>query len=368
MPGPAPSTLNDLRMKIRRITGRPSDQQITDDQIDEYINTFYIYDLPEQLQLISNRVNYQFITNANTAVYDLPTDIYLTVMPPVFIGGYRSFMTQSRDNFYRINPQLNYLQQSVAIGNGTSLGYSFTLINTPIAKGWKPNPPGAYSISATGTSTDIAARYLNWMVLISGTDVNGNSVFLVDDGQGNLFDPGNPSINNPGDASTDVALSRGSINYTTGVVTIPSTPVSLLGFSSAIANGAPINAQYVPYVASRPQSVVFYQDQISLYPIPDQAYTVSFEAYKVPTQLLTDTDIPQLRQWWQVLAYGAADKIFSDNADMENQMKFRPLLEEQLKLIQRRTIIQQTSERTSSIYAEQNAMGQFPFGNLYSGF
>ena len=350
----APYTLADMRLKIRRITGRPSDQQITDAQIDEYINTFYIYDLPEQLQLISNRFNYQFLTNANQAVYDLPTDIYLTVMPPVFIGGYRSFMTQSRDSFYRINPGLNYLQQSVAIGNGTSVGYTFTLINTPIMKGWKPNPPGAYSNSAV---TDIAAKFLTWNVLISGTAASGVSVSLVDDGQGNLFDVS--------DTSTNPAGARGVINYSTGVVSINAP---YLGFITPIANGAAINAQYIPYVASRPQSVVFYQDQLNVYPIPDQAYTVSFEAYKVPTQLINGTDSPQLRQWWQALAYGAADKIFSDNADMENQMKFRPLLEEQLKLIQRRTIVQQTSERSASIYEEQTGLGQYPFGNLYSGF
>ncbi len=351
---PVPSNLQDIRNKVRRITGRPSQSQITDDQIDEYINTFYIYDLPEHLQLISNRVNYQFLTTANVAIYDLPEDIYLTAMPPVFIGGYRSYMTQSRDNFYRINPSLNYLQQSVATGNGTSGPYAFNLINTPIMRGWKPNPPGAYSLS---TATDIEARFVNWMVLISGLDANGVSVSLIDDGQGNLFDVS--------DVSTVAANNRGTIDYTTGSVAINAAPS---GFITPIANGNPINAQYVPYVASRPMSVVFYQDQFNLYPIPDQAYTVSFEAYKVPTALIADDQDPQLKQWWQTLAYGAADKIFSDNADIESMMKFRPLLEEQLKLIQRRTIVQQTSERTASIYEEQTPFSQYPFGNIFSGF
>lgn len=354
------TTLDDIRQKVRRITGRPSDQQITDAQIDDYINTFYIYDLPEHLHLISNRVNYQFLTNANQAIYDLQNDIYLTGMPPVFIGGYRSYMTQSRDNFYRINPALDFLQQSVAVGNGTALGYSFNLMQTPIMRGWKTNPPGAYSTSLVGTQSDVPASSLSWMVLISALDANGNSVSLIDDGQGFLFDVD--------DLSTDHASARGTINYTTGAVQIPVAPVSLLGFVRPIPNGNPINAQYVPYVASRPQSVAFYQQQFNLYPIPDQAYTVSFEAYKIPTALIRDTDNPQMKEFGQVLAYGAADKIFSDNADMESQMKFRPLLDEQLKLIQRRTIVQQTSDRTMTIYAEQTPMGQFPFDNIFSGF
>jgi hypothetical protein len=349
-----PSTLVDIRNKVRRITGRPSNQQITDTQIDQYINTFYVQDLPSHLQLISNRVNYQFLTNVGIAVYDLPTDIYLSGMPPVFIAGYQSFMTQSREAFYRINPSLNFLQQSAAIGNGTIGPYTIQLSNVPIMRGWKPNPPGAYSASIAGFA--LPPRFINWRVLISGTAAPGVNVSLVDDGQGNLFD-----VN---DINCDPAFARGAVNYLTGLIVIN----GLIGFSRPPLNGTPINVQYVPYVASRPQSVVFYQDQFNLYPIPDQAYTVSFEAYKFPTALLTDGDFPDIRQWWQVLAYGAADKIFTDNADMESAAKFRPLLEEQLKLIQRRTIIQQTSERTSTIYAEQNAMGQYPFGNLFGGF
>jgi hypothetical protein len=53
---------------------------------------------------------------------------------------------------------------------------------------------------------------------------------------------------------------------------------------------------------------------------------------------------------------------------MESAARFRPLLEEQLKLIQRQTIVQQTSERTATIYTETTGAGQFPFGNNFGGF
>ena len=368
-----PSTLADIRDKVRRITGRPSDQQISNAQIDAYINTFYLYDLPEHLQLISNRVNFQFLTTANKAIYDLPNNFYLTAMPPVRIAGYQSYMTQSREAFYRINPSLSLMQARVGTGAGNTGPYTFQLGQTPFLRGWKRNPPGAYSVSLAGTQSDVPASQLSWQVLISGTDVSGNSISLVDDGQGNLFDPGNFSTNPPnlGDLSTVPANSRGTVDYLTGVVTVNDPAIFPLGpgFSTAIAANAPINAQYVPYVASRPQSVVFFQQQFNIFPVPDQAYTVSLEAYALPTALLdlggAGTDVPQMREWWQVLAYGAADKIFTDNADMDSAAKFRPLLDEQLKLIQRRTIVQQTSERTATIYSEQNSMGQYPFGNMF---
>lgn len=355
-----PNTLADIRTKIRRITARPSSVQISDAEIDKYINTFYVYDMPEHLKMESLRYAYQFTTTANIPVYDFPTDLYLTAMPPVYIGGYQSYMTQSRANFFRINPSLNFLQQQVYTGNGTFGPYTGQfLTNTPIVPGFKPNPPGAYSDS---TVTDIAAKFVNWNVVVSAlgapdaTSGISPSITLIDDGQGNLFDPT--------DTGTLPAFKRGTVNYLTGAIDITT-------FASVIPTGNAINVQYIPYVASRPQSCVFFQDQIILYPIPDQAYTVSFEAYKFPTAFLGNaptTETAQLKEWWQLLAYGAADKIFSDNADMENMAKFRPLLDEQMNLCLRRTIVQQTSERTSTIYTENSQGGQFPFGNLFGGF
>lgn len=350
-----PSSLADIRQKVRRITGRPSAAQITDTEIDSYINTFYRFDLPEQLRLESLRINYEFNTRANISVYDFPTNSYLTNMPPVYIGGYQSYMTQSRENFFRINPELNLLQQSIATGDG-GLTYTATLNQTPIHTGFKPNPPGAFSVSTA--ADDLAASELKWNVLISaagtpdGTSGIAPDITLVDDGQGNLF--------SPTDTSTQPINNRGTINYLTGAVNITNMP-------AGVPTGNAINAQYIPYVAARPQSVVFFEDQFILYPVPDQAYTVSFEVYKYPTALASASPekSPQLQEWWQLLAYGAADKIFADNANFDDLQKFRPLLLEQMNLIQRRTIVQQTSERTATVYTEQTQFPSYP-NNPYS--
>lgn len=362
MVAPLPYTYTDIISKVRRIIARPSANQISDSEIIRYINTFYVFDMSMHTKMESLRVNYQFTTIANQPTYDFPKDLYLTEMPPVYIGGYQSYMTQSRENFFRVNPGLQFLQQSVYTGDGGNgsvnpyTGQSLT--NTPIVPGWKPNPPGAYSATAC------QARYINWNVLVSASfaaGVGNTSVSLVDDGQGNLIDPADPAT------PPAFPTVRGSINYVTGAITI-------FNFQQNIPVGTPINVQYVPYVASRPQSCVFFQDQVVLYPIPDQAYTVSFEAYKYPIPINTDptqgevvTD-PQLREWWQALAYGAADKFFADNGDMENLQKYRPLLDEQIKLIMRRTLVQQTSERAVTIYSEQGGMPSYPFGNYFGNY
>lgn len=360
------TNLTTIRDKVRKITGRPSVAQITDAQIDQYVNTFYIWDMSEHIKLESLRYNYQFTTQANVPVYDLPTDTYLTAMPPVFIGGYQTYMTQSRQNFFCNNPEIQFVQQSVYTGDGTNgSGLTYTgqvLTNLPIIQGFKPNPPGAYSNSVV---TDIAAKFLNWNVLVSAegapnaTSGISPTFSLIDDGQGNLWAPTDTST----DSTAPFPLGpRGSINYITGAIAI-----NARGFTGAIPVGNAINVQYSPYVASRPQSVMFFQDQIYVYPIPDQAYTVSFEAYKYPTALINSADNPQLLEWWQLLSMGASMKIFEDNADFENLQKYQPLFDQYLRLALRRTIVQQTSERAATIYEEQNDGGSngFGFGSFF---
>lgn len=366
-----PYTLADIRNKVRRITGKLNPVELTDDEIDKYINTSYIFDLSEHLRLESFRYNYQFTTNANQAVYDFPKELYLTCMPPVYCGGYQSYMTQSRENFFRTNAQMTQFQQRVSTGTGVTGPYTFTLQSVPIVPGWKRNPPGAYSLSNPALLTDVPASDINYMVIISGLDANGKSQTLVDDGGcsptghsniGELFD-----VNDTSTYIIPGAFPRGTINYITGQVII-----NAAGFVVPIAPGAAINAQYTPYVASRPRSFCFFQDQLIAYPIPDQAYIVSFEAYKYPTAFLsapTDPLIqsPQLREMWQLLAYLAADKIFTDCGDVESMGKYRPILDEQMKLVQRRTIVQQTQERVATIYSDASG-NQFPWGNMFGGF
>lgn len=362
-----PNTLGDIITKVRRVTARPSTAQISDQEIIRYVNTFYIYDMPEHLKLQNLRYNYQFVTAPNTPVYDFPTDLYLTDMPPVYIGGYQSYMTQSRENFFRINPTLNFMQEDIYTGNNTAGPYTGQLLtNLPVMPGFKPNPPGAYVVAP------LQSRFFNWNVLVTGQGAANATTgirpyySLIDDGLGNLV--------SPFDTAT-TPVTRGTINYITGALTITTFVTNDSTQASAIIpTGNPINVQYIPYVASRPQSVVFYQDQMILYPVPDQAYTVSFEAYKYPASFAIASDgtfnaslTPQLQEWWQLLAYGAADKIFADNADFENMQKFRPLLEEQMNLVLRRTIVQQTAERTATIYTENTSPTQFSFGNLFGG-
>lgn len=336
------ATLADIQNKIRRIVARPSTNQLSTTELNSYINTAWIYDIPQHLKLETFKTTFQIITQPNQATYNFDTDLYLQNMPPVYCGGYQIAMSQSREQFYRVNPKINFIQKDLAFSTIAGLPYIGTLSNVPVMQGYQPNP----------TTTKVSE--INYNVLISartGAGETGSMATLVDDGSSNLRAPSDVIGINP---------IRGTINYMTGLVTIND-------FVSIIPVGNSITAQFVPYTASRPTCALFYQDQITLSPVPDQSYVVSFECFKKPTAFSGTTTIsPELKELWQLIAYVAADKIFSDSGDMENVNKYRPLLEEQLRLCNRRTITQYSTERTATIFTEQT--GQLsPFYNIFAG-
>ncbi len=316
-----PSTLQDIRDKIRRLTGSPSITQLTDAQIDNAINTYYTYDMPQQIKLFNLKEEFEFYTQPNIDTYDFPRNEYRTVSPPLYIAGYESFWSQSEDQFYRTYPQLEFIEE-VAQGDGrVDEPYLFTLTNIPCLRGY----------IAAGKPDTVFSQ-----VLISGVSGSTNQI-ARDDGNGGFIDEAGVSL-------------TGSIDYVTGEVSI----------EFAFAVDGTINAQNIPYVAARPQAVLFFNDIFFLRPVPDQAYKVQMEAFRTPTSLIGSSTSPLLDEWWQYLAFGGSKKILEDRLDIDGLEKIMVLLEEQQRLVLRRTIVQQTNERTATIYTEQV---QFPANN-----
>ena len=137
----------------------------------------------------------------------------------------------------------------------------------------------------------------------------------------------------------------GTINYISGAFT--------LAFSTAPGTGNAINSQVVIYQPSRPTSILYFDNKFVVRPVPDQVYTVNMEVYVRPTELLSDSDTPELEQWWQYIAYGASKKVLEDRMDLESIAMIEPEYKQQELLVGRRTIVQQASQRTSTIYTDQ---------------
>lgn len=321
MTSPA-SNLSAIRTKVRRITGRPSQNQISDAQIDEYINTFYLYDLPEHLRLLDLKTTYEFVTQPNVDSYDFPVNQYISIEPPAYMAGQQMIYYQDRQAFYRVWPAIAQIQ-TLATGDGGQGPYTASITNVPV---------------------------LQNSVIISGIAANNVAVTVQDaptannNETGTLVDYGGSSV-------------RGTINYLTGAVS--------LTFPSPIVAGANITAESVGYAAAQPTDVLFYHDKLVLRPVPNIAYKFSIDAYVYPTALDSNDpsgSSPQLNEWWQLLALGAAKKIFEDNANFEQLAQFQPILEEYMALVNRRTLVQLTTQRAQTPYSDQS---NYPLGNFY---
>lgn len=310
----ADSTLQAVRTKVRRLTRSLSPAVLPDADIDEYVNTFIQYDFPEHLRTFTLRQTFTFYCQPYIDTYQTSTvpgdqffnwrNIYTTIHEPVFIAGERAFFSQDRDQFFSIYPRINQLNQ-VGTGDGVAVNFAGTLPARPVLRN---------------------------QVLFNSIDANNVGMEVHDDGAGNLIGDGN-----------------GAINYITGVFNI--------NWNVAPAQSQPVNAQAVPYQPSKPTSMLFYDSQLTLRPVPDQSYRVNFEVYVRPTELLAANQSPQLEEWWQYIAYGAAKKVFEDRMDMQSIEMILPEYKTQERLVLRRSIVQQTGTRTATIYTEQTSLG-----------
>ncbi len=309
-------SLADLLTKIRKITARPSPNQITDATIIDILNLIVEFDFPQLLKLFDFKTLYSFITQPNVDQYTLSQtnrNLYKSFEPPVYCSGYYINYYQNREQFFRFWPSLSTSMQLVT-STGVAGPYTGTLSSLPVLAG---------------------------SVLISVVGPAGNTLTAQDNGSGVL---------------TGDVVAGSNINYITGVINVT--------WTAAIPAGNVITARWVPYQPSRPLAILFYDNTFILRPVPDQAYKIELQTFIRPFAVLpvTDTHVeyslatptaqPYLEEYFQFFAYAAARKIFLDSMEMENIANIEPYYREQLALVERKTLMQIKTQRTQTIYSE----------------
>lgn len=333
------STLLAIRKKIRRLTRTPEIDQMNDADVNEYINTFIQYDFPKNLKLFSLRKTITFYTIPNIDTYSSLTvgsgsalykfkDKVMNIYEPVYIGGIKSFFSQSRDQFFNIYPFINTIRSIGQSGDGIAVFFTGTLPGFPFLRG------KVVFSSKNATNLQVALR-----------DAPFDNQF------GNLVDPILPV---PGALDPN-----NQINYLTGDFRIT--------FTNPPAAGEIIYAQVVPYSAGRSNSMLFFDNTFTLRPVPDKVYPVNFEVDLRPIELLADGKSPELEQWWQYIAYGASKKIFEDRTDLDSVQQIMPEFKQQELLVLRKTIIQQSSNKVATIYSG-STYGPYGNGSFGGGY
>ena len=144
------ATLADIITKVRKLTGTGNSLQLTDSNIIDYINSFYLYDFPAQFRSLQLKNVYTFNTIENIDTYPFDYEHYSTLSAPAFIDKRTAVFYSNPSSFYQayFNEQTI---QDLDTGDGTTGAYSGTLQNVPIRRSYNNNPITDTEVNPTAT-------------------------------------------------------------------------------------------------------------------------------------------------------------------------------------------------------------------------
>ncbi len=292
VPSTAGWTLANMQLKFRSVTGTTSTDQLTDAQVQAYLNNYYVYTMPFELKEQITDQFLKFNTTPGIDVYAFPGG-YFTDSPGAYADGFPLVFYQDPDVFYQDWPQ-QYAVDNIATGDGVTTAFSGGLQNPPLIIG---------------------------SLFITSDDQTGLQYQLTDNGDGTLSGDG-----------------TGSIDYLTGAYSF--------NFTTAPAASAVIYAKYIGYSGNRPQGILFFNNQFTLRPVPDQSYAIQMQGYIQPTTLSLSTDTPLQPEWGPVIVYGAALERFQDIGDNDNYERYYPVFKRFENVALGRTIQQLTEQQS----------------------
>jgi len=291
--------LSEIRTKTRQVSGRLSVSEMSNDQVDEYINKYFQFEFPAEVKLNRNYTLHEFNTAANVEDYAFPAN-YTNFVPEATMDRRSINFYQDSDKYYQENPQ-NITRLSTWTGDGATVAFTNT--------------------------------FTTQSPMVTGSVIVDDTVEVFsDDGAGVL---------------TGSAGGTGTVVYATGVVSVT--------FAAAPANGQAIQVSFIQYIAGFPTSVLMFNNNFKFNPISDRAYRFRIKAWSLlyvqplvgsPTTLFTlSTDKPLQEEWGPAIAFGAARRIASDFGEMDRYGELSALYKEQINYILTRTHIDLESSR-----------------------
>lgn len=372
----ADSTLIAIRKKVRRLTNSPGQSSLTDNDLDQHINTFYNQDFPYAIKIDQMRQVYTFYTRPNIDRYPVDVNYYQGFRSPAYFDGIQGSFYKDRSQFFNLWPKIpTKFQQGATTLSGTITGiaqpsnptqitsvahnlitgavilienvggmtqlngnaYTITVIdaNTFELDGIDNTAFGAYTSGGTWTaqsqvfSFTLPGPFLSQEVTIGGVDVNGNAITINDNGNGDLIyitpnaqtslpvattnpavpgmynlNLGNPGLYNP--------TTIGTVNYVSGEFDFQ------LPFGISLGSGEQFNIFISQYQTGKPYNLLFWNNELTVRPVPKLTHKVTVEVYQTPVQFMATSDNPIINQWWQYIAMGVSMEIQRERNDFES--------------------------------------------------
>jgi hypothetical protein len=368
---PANSTYSMIEQKIRHLTASASQSALSSASIQNYVNTFYSQDFPYAIKIDQQRSVYKFLTIPNVDRYPVDVNNLQGFRAPVYFEGIQGNFFKNRDQLYNLYPRYPTQFQPIG-GDGVTTSFSFSLFGN----NQNPFPQPNFGILST-------------QLVIGGIDVNGNPIRIIDDGGAivnaygigsntttgqllfiqqnsvgnnvyldalNIQQPAIPPLSPlpvPSPPSPLTPQYCGTVNYVTTQITV--------NFPVAPAAGTMINVWASTYQVGRPYNLLFWNNEFTIRPIPDNVYLVEVEAFQTPSQFMMTTDNPTLNQWWQYISYGAAAEILRDRQDMEGVQNLMEGFKRQEALVLERQAIEEIFQPNITLFNSTN------YGNCSGG-
>lgn len=339
------NTYAAIATEVRRLTASPSTSQLSDDDIAKAVNRYYSLDFASSCKLGQLRVDLEIFTQPYVDTYLIDINKYQGFGDPVIIEGYRGTLVKDRNTFFNRWPKTTTkVSPSPWTGDGVTTTFTATLSGAPLARqsvtiGVVDNAGGFMQISDDGNGNFISA-----------------SQGLSTTGANPISQTAQTSGSTPGSFPTPTPI-VGSINYVSGVVSVT--------FPNPPASGSQVTVWAYQYQTGRPVNVLWFNNQITVRPIPDDIYRIELEAFQTPVQFMQTTDSPILNQYAELIAYGAAIRILSQRQDTEGIENILPVFEELKGLVLNRNAIEQIGQQTGTIYSGQlnnNGVGGLGIG------
>lgn len=371
----ADSTYTFIEKKVRRLTASASQSALSSTDIQQAVNTFYNNDFPYAIKIDQQRSVYKFLTIPNVDRYPVDVNNLQGFRAPVYFEGIQGNFFKNRDQLFNLYPRYPTQFQPIG-GNGNKTSFTFTLFGNNV----NPFPQTNFGILST-------------QVVIGGIDKNGNPIRIIDDGGAvvNSFGIGSNTTvgqllfiqqNNVGNSVYLDAFNNqqpavpplsplpvpsppalltpqycGTVNYVTTQITI--------NFPVAPAAGTMINVWAATYQVGRPYNLLFWNNEFTIRPVPDNVYLCEVEAYQTPSQFMQTNQNPILNQWSQYIAYGAACEILRDRQDMEGVANLQEGFKRQEALVLERQAVEEIQQPNITLFNSTNLGFGVGVGNGY---
>ena len=349
---PANSTYAYIARKIRRLTASSSESSLPSADIGEYVNNFYNQNFPNAIKTDQMRCVYTFFTEPYIDRYPVDVNYYQGFRAPMYVDGVQGTFFKDRQQFYFMWPKWPTLFQPIT-GDGVTQQFAFTIGAIPFLRG---------------------------SVTLGGTDIGGSAIRVGDDGQGNLqLESPNPQVSvpvqntdpaipgmynlNTGNPGLITPINIGQVNYIDGTFFVDFTPVGITPVA-----GQQMQLFVSQYQTARPYSLLFWNNELIIRPVPKWVHKVEIEAYQTPVQFLATTNNPILNQWAKYIAYGAALDILNDRQDSAGVANLMPLFLEQEGLVLERQATEEINQRNATIFSSsEQGQGNYwgSWGNWY---